>query len=183
MGTLDDAIRAHLELKRRKGASDEEIERQEQEAFGRGQALPSRLDPPPEGSAPQPAPPSSEAVEEPSQSSPEPAEPNGAGPEQSVVEEGLRERDEVLPEEALEPAPPESPSGPSPEPTMPELAPPSHEPPVPVPPPVTERSASRGEVVEPAEDLLEETPDFLEETPEHDRLWFEQRPPKDFEFD
>jgi hypothetical protein len=33
------------------------------------------------------------------------------------------------------------------------------------------------------EDLLEETPEFLEETPEHDRLWFEQRPPKDFDFD
>ena len=33
------------------------------------------------------------------------------------------------------------------------------------------------------EDLLEETPDFLEETPEHDRLWFEQRPPRDFDFD
>jgi hypothetical protein len=32
-------------------------------------------------------------------------------------------------------------------------------------------------------DLLEDTPDFLEETPEHDRLWFEQRPPRDFDFD
>ncbi len=31
-------------------------------------------------------------------------------------------------------------------------------------------------------DPLEATPDFLEETPEHDRLWFEQKPPKDFEF-
>jgi hypothetical protein len=37
---------------------------------------------------------------------------------------------------------------------------------------------------EPAgEDLLEETPEFLEETPDHDRLWFEQRPPRDFDFD
>ncbi len=33
------------------------------------------------------------------------------------------------------------------------------------------------------EDVLEETPDFLEETPEDDRLWFEQKPPKDFDFD
>ena len=32
------------------------------------------------------------------------------------------------------------------------------------------------------EDVLEETPDFLQETPEHDRLWFEQKPPKDFDF-
>ena len=34
-----------------------------------------------------------------------------------------------------------------------------------------------------ADDVLEETPDFLQETPEHDRLWFEQKPPKDFDFD
>jgi hypothetical protein len=33
------------------------------------------------------------------------------------------------------------------------------------------------------EDVLEETPEFLQETPEHDRLWFEQKPPKDFDFD
>jgi hypothetical protein len=32
-------------------------------------------------------------------------------------------------------------------------------------------------------DVLEDTPDFLEETPEHNRLWFEQRPPRDFDFD
>ncbi len=32
------------------------------------------------------------------------------------------------------------------------------------------------------EELLEETPEFLEETPEHDRLWFEQKPPRDFDF-
>ena len=31
-------------------------------------------------------------------------------------------------------------------------------------------------------DELEETPDFLQETPEHERLWFEQKPPKDFDF-
>ena len=34
-----------------------------------------------------------------------------------------------------------------------------------------------------AADVLEETPDFLQETPEHDRLWFEQKPPRDFDFD
>ena len=32
-------------------------------------------------------------------------------------------------------------------------------------------------------DVLEETPEFLQDAPEHDRLWFEQRPPKDFDFD
>ena len=35
---------------------------------------------------------------------------------------------------------------------------------------------------EEGEDLLEETPEFLQETPEHDRLWFEQKPPRDFDF-
>jgi hypothetical protein len=33
------------------------------------------------------------------------------------------------------------------------------------------------------DDVLEGTPDFLEETPEDDELWFEQKPPKDFDFD
>ena len=33
------------------------------------------------------------------------------------------------------------------------------------------------------EDVLEDTPDFLEDAPEDDHLWFEQKPPKDFDFD
>ncbi len=36
MGSLDDAIREHLELKRRLGASDDEIKEKESEAFGKG---------------------------------------------------------------------------------------------------------------------------------------------------
>lgn len=39
------------------------------------------------------------------------------------------------------------------------------------------------EEAQPIEDVLEETPDFLRETPEQERLWFEQRPPRDFDFD
>jgi hypothetical protein len=42
--------------------------------------------------------------------------------------------------------------------------------------------AAAGEGVEDP-DVLEETPDFLQETPEHDRLWFEQKAPRDFDFD
>jgi hypothetical protein len=42
--------------------------------------------------------------------------------------------------------------------------------------------AQEGEDEE-GEDVLEETPEFLQDTPEHDRLWFEQKPPKDFDFD
>jgi hypothetical protein len=33
------------------------------------------------------------------------------------------------------------------------------------------------------EDVLEDTPEFLEDAPEDDNLWFEQKPPKDFDFD
>jgi hypothetical protein len=33
------------------------------------------------------------------------------------------------------------------------------------------------------EDVLEDTPSFLEDAPEDDDAWFEQRPPKDFDFD
>lgn len=42
---------------------------------------------------------------------------------------------------------------------------------------------SEPEAADHEEDVLEETPDFLEETPEDDQLWFEQKPPKDFDFD
>lgn len=44
--------------------------------------------------------------------------------------------------------------------------------------PAGEREAESGE-----HDALEETPDFLEESPDDDQLWFEQKPPKDFDFD
>ena len=47
-----------------------------------------------------------------------------------------------------------------------------------------ERTASGDEEDEGDEgDVLEDTPDFLQETPEHDRLWFEQKPPRDFDFE
>jgi hypothetical protein len=48
-----------------------------------------------------------------------------------------------------------------------------------------EQGSEAGEAsdqAEPVEDVLEETPDFLRETPEQERLWFEQRPPRDFDF-
>jgi hypothetical protein len=32
-------------------------------------------------------------------------------------------------------------------------------------------------------DVLEELPEFLEESEDEERLWFEQKPPKDFDFD
>ena len=48
---------------------------------------------------------------------------------------------------------------------------------------VTEREPLEGDGGEEDEDVLEETPEFLQDTPDHDRLWFEQRPPRDFDFD
>lgn len=52
----------------------------------------------------------------------------------------------------------------------------------PEPAPETEPEAEKP-AAGPDEDVLEETPDFLEEAPEDDQLWFEQKPPKDFDFD
>jgi hypothetical protein len=52
-------------------------------------------------------------------------------------------------------------------------------------PPSPEPAAEHEHHEQPAdhEDVLEDTPDFLEDAPEDDNLWFEQRPPKDFDFD
>jgi hypothetical protein len=78
---------------------------------------------------------------------------------------------------------PLEPESEEPEPESEELEPESEE----VEQPVAEEFESE-EVERPAErnddeDVLEETPDFLEEAPEDDQLWFEQKPPKDFDFD
>jgi hypothetical protein len=52
-----------------------------------------------------------------------------------------------------------------------------------LPEPTEEHEVEQPEKRGGEEDVLEETPDFLEETPEDDELWFEQKPPKDFDFD
>ena len=49
-------------------------------------------------------------------------------------------------------------------------------------PPAEQPDADTDAEADGEHDELEETPDFLQETPEHDRLWFEQKPPKDFDF-
>ena len=143
MGLLDDAIREHLELKRRRGADAEEVTRQEQEALGAPQraefagAAPAAAaaEPAPVGDAPPPEP----------ELEPEPV------PERELEPE----RDIPLDQATVEYSPP--------------LTEEEEEPPA---------SPQEGE-----EDVLEETPDFLQETPEHDRLWFEQKPPRDFDLD
>ena len=54
-------------------------------------------------------------------------------------------------------------------------------PPAPVSRPEEEGEGAGGD--EDEEDLLEETPEFLQDAPEGEDLWFEQGPPKDFDFD
>jgi hypothetical protein len=49
--------------------------------------------------------------------------------------------------------------------------------------PLDEGDATEVHKLEPGHvDALEDTPEFLEESPEDDDAWFEQRPPKDFDF-
>ena len=94
-----------------------------------------------------------------------PGEPPEPEPEAAAAEPGTEE-DPWLVEDLADPEP-------EPE---PDPEPPAHEP---------ARPAARAAGVEApeGEDVLEETPEFLQETPEHDRLWFEQKPPRDFDWD
>jgi hypothetical protein len=157
MGLLDDAIREHLELKRARGADRDEVERQEREALGATPqaefAKSADADSGTESAG------AESAEEEPVA---EAVEPVDAGEE--------REPFDV---EALEPGPP----APAPE-SDPWLEEERDE------VPADESLAHpREDAEDPSEDVLEDTPDFLQETPEHDRLWFEQRPPRDFDWD
>jgi hypothetical protein len=158
MGLLDDAIREHLELKRQHGADPDEVARQEREALGPGQR------------------------NEFAQAAAEPGEelPPDAEPPTTVLrdDDPAAAADDALP--AGEPGIPEEPTA-----EHPAAAPGYDEDPwleedqdeV----PADEALESRPPTGE--EDVLEETPEFLQETPEHDRLWFEQKPPRDFDWD
>jgi len=168
MGLLDDAIREHLELKRKHGANPEDVARQEQEALGPGQRNEFAQ---PETATEAPA--EAEADEAPLEA-PEAAAPPEFEPPAAPVDE-LPEGEPGIPEEPpsaqapgydedpwLDDEPDEVPS----EEALQER-------------PRRSAPADGGE----DEDVLEETPDFLQETPEHDRLWFEQKPPRDFDWD
>jgi hypothetical protein len=162
MGLLDDAIREHLELKRRRGADAEEVTRLEQEALGppqRGEFAGATAPVEPADSS---LPPDGDAA---------PAEPAPETADHPVVEP--EPEPEPEPRDEAEEGRQEYPPAPSAEPEQPEevvLDQPTAEY---TPPP----EAAEGD------DVLEETPDFLQETPEHDRLWFEQKPPRDFDLD
>jgi hypothetical protein len=195
MGLLDDAIREHLDLKRRRGADPAEVERAEQDALGpvRRQA------PGAEDLAidqPLAAEDGEELVyeedleheweEEPYR---EPLGPDAAAMTQAYEAAPAPDLAEPHWTPADEPeAEQEPPAAPSPAP----LAEPS-EPERPFPRPHAAPHAGEETAEYEVEfehqpdkaedDVLEETPDFLQDAPDHDRLWFEQRPPRDFNFD
>ena len=180
MGVLDEAIREHLELKRQHGADPTEVARQENEALG-----PARREAESADSADDFVVGRDVSQGDTSQAV---AEPEVVEPE--VVEfEPLPVRRQPEPEpEALRPEP-----EPEPEPRRIDPDPidqPTVEHPAAKPEPLVEDEIFDVDDTEgPAaaesddDDPLERTPGFLEETPEHDRLWFEQRPPRDFDFD
>lgn len=218
MGLLDDAIRDHLDLKRRRGADPAEVERAEREALGpvrRGPQEPVAIAPADE--------PDAGYDREDDAAWDQLAHDAAQGHEDLEFDDGYEYRDEYP-----EPPPAASrvdldqppPSGSdvgvagSDERALPDAVEfsdhgaPAGEPPLPhqAPPGAYEgagnsgsRAGAGGETAEydveramerepdaggtSEEDMLQETPEFLQDTPDHDRLWFEQRPPKDFDFD
>jgi hypothetical protein len=195
VGVLDDAIKQHLELKRRRGADPGEIKREEDEALGKAlrakraaaadEAAAGDAAAEPDGAEAQDEPTAVETTPDSTVHQPteafdpaEVAEALGQMPADAVAEpdpepESAEEPEpepEAVPQhdEDVEPDPPEPDEGPAP----------STEEPV-----AEEAGAESEEPVDEAEgDELEETPEFLEDAPEHDKLWFEQKPPKDFDF-
>jgi hypothetical protein len=264
MGLLDDAIREHLELKRRRGANPDEVARQEEAALGpprRGDfaqpgaepaAVPAEdferppaeqvrirpveddrepfadevpeFDPlgadEPAAAAYEPAPAADEvapyepapAEDDVARYEPAPAEQDVARYERAPAEQDVARHERAPREEDLAPAEPEADLGDLPGPGPADVSPAPPGSPAWPAEPVTRRRAPADDwlddepdevptedalerprpAAEPEpepearpgdEDVLEETPEFLQETPEHDRLWFEQRPPRDFDFD
>jgi hypothetical protein len=226
MGLLDDAIKEHLELKRKHGAPEEEVQRQEEEALGpvRREAAqqPESVETEAEAAATDgegtvaeagvvaetAAPGGGEQLfDGEAQPTKEPAPVEDVEPVEEPAAEAPAFDEPPVAEEA--PAPEVSAADePVPDPEAPEpVADPGDTPPRGVEPAEDEpRSADPGATVEydpfadeeleedeePAAsddegegegDVLEDTPDFLQETPEHDRLWFEQKPPRDFDFE
>jgi hypothetical protein len=170
MGLLDDAIREHLDLKRRSGGDPAEIARAEQEALG-----PVRREAEPPATA------ESEAHEAPAPTHHDEAHQDP--PPHAPASEG----EALFDAHPHDPAPDEPEPEPGPEPAVHDPEPALAKPHDPrhtdvVHQPTTEyRIEDQHDASD--DDVLEETPDFLQETPEHDRLWFEQRPPRDFDFD
>ncbi|HEX3910959.1 MAG TPA: hypothetical protein VHW67_09695 [Solirubrobacteraceae bacterium] len=191
---LDDAIREHLELKRQRGADPGEVAREQREALsavpaeGTSQGAAHAAEtvsggpltdppidaPPADAGAGESAP---QGRVEPSAAPGEPGVLAGAG---ETAELDMRT---VLGEDAQHEVPSAAASvgGGSGHEVGTDEAPASEdslewEMPA-------DATAETVEAADADEDVLEETPDFLRDTPEQERLWFEQRPPRDFDFD
>jgi hypothetical protein len=195
MGLLDDAIREHLDLKRRRGGDPAEIERAERDALG-----PVRRGPEVTGEDIGPAEPALEHEAEGFESEHLASESFAPEPEQWERFQEDPELEELEhPNEAAPYEPPHSPGG---DPLMEDEAfterglepphpadrseSPEAEPPPPPVAPHLEQATEEYELEDEPEaddDMLESTPEFLQDAPDHDRLWFEQRPPRDFDFD
>jgi hypothetical protein len=168
MGLLDDAIREHLDLKRRHGADASEVARQEREAFGQG-PMP-------------PAPAAAEGGGPATAEHPPPARPDVSAEVEDVPDAPARRPfDDDVPGDDL-PSASEALPGAGAVSAERFRAPADDDIDWSEPPPLDREPEPQAGPPERDEDVLEETPDFLQETPEHDRLWFEQRPPKDFDF-
>lgn len=210
MGLLDDAIREHLDLKRRRGADPTEVEREEREVLGpvrrRGEPMPADEHEPElaheDDLEHEPLTHDSFSWGDNPSEDPVEAEPRPSAKafDHEDIAPTERHREPYLPPEP-EPKPePYLPAEPEP---MPEPRVPVHRPAEPEPyaretgpePPSTDQSTAEFSLEDAIEDeehphregdeedVLEETPEFLQDTPDHDRLWFEQRPPRDFDFD
>jgi hypothetical protein len=155
MGLLDDAIREHLELKRLRGADPGDVARAEQDVLG-----PVDRE---QGSEPVKQPgvqiEDSSASDGSFFSGPKPAFDDNAGA--STPTHGGQETVEINMEAELARESEQEGNAHS-----------DGEP----------RRSRSSEESKQVEDVLEETPDFLQDTPEQERLWFEQRPPRDFDF-
>jgi hypothetical protein len=188
MGLLDDAIREHLDLKRRRGADPDEVARLESEALGPVRREPAAADP----TVPAAAEDAPHVLAPDERHEPPHGDPlREAAPETHDTADragGAGEDDSATPlAESPRPATGPARGGAEPEPEPEDL----------LNQPTTEfrvedhhdeddahaAPVGGGDGAPAAEDVLEETPEFLQETPEHDRLWFEQRPPRDFDFD
>jgi hypothetical protein len=235
MGLLDDAIREHLDLKRRRGADPAEIDRAERDALGPVRRGPEEEEEKgvdvdhaaamdeddaayeagdeqdwaehhahePEERGPAPArdyEPPFEDEEEPRHSGrpfdgEEPFDEPAAQttPEPYAASEPPRPGGSENPRpgasEAPRPGASEAPPPAASEPPRPDPDPPASAPARPDPDDHADGETAEfnvefeGQGGAEGEDVLEETPEFLQDTPDHDRLWFEQRPPKDFDFD
>jgi hypothetical protein len=209
MGILDDAIREHLELRRRHGAREDELQRIEDEAFG-PPARPGDADMPegaveagPGDDAEAPAEHALDASAEPVAGVDEPAEALAAEPATETHEDAdldigdldfdLDAPDAEPPIESVETA--EHPPPIEAQDTVEHVFEDAIEEPgdaeaegAPAGPATGEEELVEGEEVveedeaEGDEDVLEETPEFLRDQPEDDELWFEQGEPKDFDF-